>query len=97
MGTRSPVGLGGTHAHGSGKRFALQRGMTFGEIFKWFPKARLLAMRCLGDVDPVRDADLTVEAYARRFTCGWAFEMSGRLVISRTEQADDLVIQTTGQ
>ena len=50
--------------------------MTFGEIFRRFPQSRLLRMRGLQDVDPVRDANLTVEQYARRFQYGWAFDSS---------------------
>ncbi len=62
-------------ASGGGKRLALRREMTFREIFQRFPQTRLLAMRCLGDIDPIRDADLTVGEYAQRFEYGWAFEM----------------------
>ena len=58
----------------SGKRLALRRDMTFGEIFQRFPKARMLLMRGLQDIDPVRDANLTVGEFARRFKFGWAFD-----------------------
>ena len=78
-----------------GKRFALRREMTFGEIFRRFPKARLLKMRGLEDVDPVRDADLTVETFARRFKYGWEFEMhmgclnNGLVLLENADQEVD--------
>ena len=58
----------------STKRLALRRDMTFGEIFRRFPKARMLLMRGLQDVDSVRGANLTLDEYARRFKYGWAFD-----------------------
>ena len=57
-----------------GPRLALRREMTFGEIFTRFPHARLLLMRGLQDVDPVRDAELTLGEYAARFEYGWGLE-----------------------
>ena len=59
----------------STKRLALQRDMTFGELFRRFPQLRMLRIRGLNDVDPARDASLTVEQFARRFKYGWEFEM----------------------
>lgn len=57
-------------------RLAVRRDMTFGELFTRFPQTRFLLMRGLQDVDPERDADLTIGEYAARFEYGWAFEMS---------------------
>ncbi|HEY3397625.1 MAG TPA: hypothetical protein VGM19_08205 [Armatimonadota bacterium] len=60
----------------AGQRLALRREMTFGELFTRFPQTKLLLMRGLQDVDPVRDADLTLGEYAARFAYGWGLETS---------------------
>ena len=64
------------HAPPPTKRLALRRDMTFGDLFQRFPKARMLLMRGLQDIDPVRDANVTLGEYARRFKYGWAFDSS---------------------